>query len=102
MCPPAARHVPLTCPLIPADDFDGAELETMWNTYDADRSGALDAGELEQLLNTVVAAVGGDASCVPQLAAATVTCMDRDGDGDSFPRTKSSQNIVYGVGTHTP
>ena len=62
-------------------NVDADSLQTMWDEYDTDRSGAVDAGELTKLITALAAKVGASCGDVAALVDATIAVMDRDGDG---------------------
>jgi hypothetical protein len=62
-------------------NVDAGTLQDMWDEYDTDRSGAVDADELTKLLTALVAKVGASAD-IPSLVDATIAIMDKDGDGE--------------------
>ena len=62
-------------------NVDADSLQTMWDEYDTDRSGAVDAGELTKLITALVAKVAASCGDVAALVDATIAVMDRDGDG---------------------
>lgn len=60
--------------------YDGDKLHQMWEAYDTDGSGDIDAAELAKLIGAIVADVGATADA-GKLASATIVCMDEDGNG---------------------